>query len=161
MLFKIIIKSFALLFFLLLSCRTDGNLNDLLFSGDLKAIQKTSKETSTLTDSGKSKIPVSRSRQSVADLSGTDIAVKASVEEYIDNRGTENTLTSIGGSIDVPTEKSSKSTGATSNIGVAKLPESTKFQGDSSINDTQGPEKIWQEPAKAKGEQIKIEKREK
>lgn len=63
MLFKIIIKSFALLFFLLLSCRTDGNLNVLLSSGGSKAIQKTSKETSTLTDSGKSKIPVSKSRQ--------------------------------------------------------------------------------------------------
>lgn len=64
------------------------------------------------------------------------MAVKASVEEYIDNKGTENTLTSIGGSIDVPTEESSKSTGATSSIGVAKLQESTKSQGDSSINDT-------------------------
>lgn len=58
MLFKIIIKSFALLFFLLLSCRTDDNLKDLLSSSGSKAIQKTSKETSTLTDSGKSKIPV-------------------------------------------------------------------------------------------------------
>lgn len=79
MLFKIIIKSFALLFFILLSCRTDGNWNDLLSSSGLKAIQKTSKETSTLTDSGKSKIPVSRSRQSVTDSSGTDIAVKAAI----------------------------------------------------------------------------------
>ncbi|WP_215537613.1 hypothetical protein [Borreliella bavariensis] len=160
MLFKIIIKSFALLFFLLLSCKTDGNLNELLSSGGSKAIQKTSKETSTLTDSAKSKIPISRSRQSAADLSGTGIAVKAAVKESIDNKGTENTLTSIGGSIDVPKEESSKSTGATSDTGVVKLPESTKSQGTSSINDTQGPEKIGQEPAKAEEEQMKIEKRE-
>ncbi|WP_050581087.1 hypothetical protein [Borreliella garinii] len=141
-----------------MSCRTDGNLNYLLSSGGSKAIQKTSKETSTLTDSGKSKIPVSRSRQSIADLSGTDIAVKAAIEEYIDIKRTENTLTSIGGSIDVPTEEISKSTGATSSIGVVKLPESTKSQGDSSINDTQGPEKIGQEPAKAEEEQIQEER---
>ncbi|WP_215540037.1 hypothetical protein [Borreliella bavariensis] len=159
MLFKIIIKSFALLFFLLLSCRTDGNLNELLSSGGLKAIQKTSKETSTSTDSGKSKIPVPRSRQSAADLSGTDMAVKAAVKESIDNKGTENTLTSIGSSIDVPKEESLKSTGATSGIEVAKLSKSTKSQGTSSINDTQGPEKIGQEPAKAEEEQMKIEKR--
>ncbi|WP_215540853.1 hypothetical protein [Borreliella bavariensis] len=159
MLFKIIIKSFTLLFFLLLSCKTDGNLNELLSSGGSKARQKTSKETLTLTDSGKSKIPVSRSRQSVADLSGTDMAVKAAVKESIDTKGTENTLTSIGGSIDVPKEESSKSTGATSGIGVIKLPESTKSQGISSINDTQGQEKMGQEPAKAEEEQMKIEKR--
>ncbi|ACL34594.1 hypothetical protein [Borreliella garinii] len=59
----------------------------MLSSVGLKTIQKTSKETSTLTDSGKSKIPVSKSRQSVPDLSGTDIAVKAAIEEYIDNKG--------------------------------------------------------------------------
>ncbi|WP_187983408.1 hypothetical protein [Borreliella bavariensis] len=159
MLFKIIIKSFALLFFLLLSCRTDGNLNELLSSDGSKAIQKTSKETSTSTDSGKSKIPIPRSRQSAADLSGTDMAVKAAVKESIDNKGTENTLTSIGSSIDVPKEESSKSTGATSGIEVAKLSKSTKSQGTSSINDTQGPEKIEQEPAKAEEEQMKIEKR--
>ncbi|WP_215538894.1 hypothetical protein [Borreliella bavariensis] len=159
MLFKIIIKSFALLFFLLLSCRTDGNLNELLSSGGSKAIQKTSKETSTSTDSGKSKIPIPRSRQSAADLSGTDMAVKAAVKESIDNKGTENTLTSIGSSIDVPKEESSKSTGATSGIEVSKLSKSTKSQGISSINDTQGPEKIEQEPAKAEEEQMKIEKR--
>ncbi|WP_215539842.1 hypothetical protein [Borreliella bavariensis] len=159
MLFKIIIKSFALLFFLLLSCRTDGNLNELLSSDSSKAIQKTSKETSTSTDSGKSKILVPRSRQSAADLSGTGIAVKAAVKESIDNKGTENTLTSIDGSIDVPKEESSKSTRATIDIGVAKLPESTKSQETSSINDTQGQEKIGQEPAKAEEEQMKIEKR--
>ncbi|WP_187981457.1 hypothetical protein [Borreliella bavariensis] len=146
-------------FLFLTACRTDGNLNELLSSGG-SAIQKTSKETSTLTDSGKSKIPVSRSRKSVvADLSGTDMAVKAAVKESIDNKGTENTLTSIGGSIDVPKKEISKSTGATSDIGVVKLPESTKSQGISSINDTQGQEKIRQKPATAEEEQMKIEKR--
>ncbi|WP_187981556.1 hypothetical protein [Borreliella bavariensis] len=146
-------------FLFLTACRTDGNLNELLSSGG-SAIQKTSKETSTLTDSGKSKIPVSRSRKSVvADLSGTDMAVKAAVKESIDNKGTENTLTSIGGSIDVPKKEISKSTGATSDIGVVKLPESTKSQGTSSINDTQGQEKIRQKPATAEEEQMKIEKR--
>lgn len=101
-----------------MSCRTDSNLNNLLSSGGSKAIQKTSKKTSTLTDSEKSKIPISRSRQIAADSPGTDIAVKASVEESIDIKRTKNTLRSIGVSINVPTEESSKSTGATSSIGV-------------------------------------------
>lgn len=41
----------------------------------------------------------------------------------------------------MPTEESSKSTGATSSTGVVKLPESIKSQRTSSINDTQGQKK--------------------
>lgn len=68
-----------------LSPNQEANLSGLL-SLDNSAIQKTSKEISTLTDSGKNKISVSKSSKSVADLSETDIEVKVDVKKSVDNK---------------------------------------------------------------------------
>ncbi|WP_233781044.1 hypothetical protein [Borreliella bavariensis] len=95
---NIIASMFVFLF--LTSCNPD-------FSPNQK--EKTSKETSTLTDLEKSKIPVSRSRKSAANLSGTDIATKITVEESVNNKRIEEPLTSIGGPIDMSTEERSRS----------------------------------------------------
>ncbi|WP_418885669.1 hypothetical protein [Borreliella tanukii] len=67
-----------------------------MLSSNSSAIQKISKEISILTDSGKNKIPVSRSSKSVADLSGTDIEVKVDVKESEDNKETGDAPKSIG-----------------------------------------------------------------
>ncbi len=127
---NIIASIFVFLF--LTSCNPD-------FSPNQK--EKTSKETSTLTDLGKSKIPVSRSRKSAADLSGTDIATKITVEESVNNKRIGEPLTSIGEPIDMSTEERSRSIGSTNDIEAAELLESTKSQGTSSIKDAQSPKK--------------------
>ncbi len=147
---NIIASMFVFLF--LTSCNPD-------FSPNQK--EKTSKETSTLTDLGKSKIPVSRSRKSAADLSGTDIATKITVEESVNNKRIGEPLTSIGDPIDMSTEERSRSIGLTNDIEAAELLESTKSQGTSSIKDAQSPKKTEQELAKTEEEQRKIKQRQK
>ncbi|WP_422849829.1 hypothetical protein [Borreliella afzelii] len=146
---NIIASIFVFLF--LTSCNPD-------FSPNQK--EKTSKETSTLTDLGKSKIPVSRSRKSAADLSGTDIATKITVEESVNNKRIGEPLTSIGEPIDMSTEERSRSIGSTNDIEAAELLESTKSQGTSSIKDAQSPKKTEQELAKTEEEQRKIKQRQ-
>ncbi|WP_040353551.1 hypothetical protein [Borreliella spielmanii] len=147
--YNIIASMFVFLF--LTSCNPD-------FSPNQK--EKTSKETSTLTDLEKSKIPVSRSRKSAADLSGTDIATKINVEESVNNKRIGESLTSIDGPTDMSTEESSRSTESINDIEAAELLESTKSQGTSSIKGAQSPEKTEQELAKTEEEQRKIKKRE-
>lgn len=90
----------------MLSCITEQNLDRLLSSNS----SKTSKEKSTLKNSRKDKILVSKSRKNLADLAETDIAIKVAWEEAIDNKGTEE-LASIGGSITVSTEKTQNQLG--------------------------------------------------
>ncbi|MBB6031943.1 ribosomal protein L12E/L44/L45/RPP1/RPP2 [Borreliella spielmanii] len=147
--YNIIASMFVFLF--LTSCNPD-------FSPNQK--EKTSKETSTLTDLGKSKIPVSRSRKSAADLSGTDIATKIKVEESVNNKRIEESLSSINGPIDMSTEESSRSTESINDIEAAELLESTKSQGTSSIKGAQSPEKTEQKLAKTEEKQRQEEEKQ-
>uniref|UniRef100_UPI003B211ED0 hypothetical protein n=1 Tax=Borreliella tanukii TaxID=56146 RepID=UPI003B211ED0 len=134
-------------FLFLTACNPDFKTNqkDVKYGSNKKELNL-NQETK---DSKESKISASRSRKSIADLSRKDIAVKIDV----DNKEPGNELTSIGGSIAVPTEESSKSTRSTGGIEVTELSEPTKSQETSSIKNARGPEKIEQEPAKAEEEQ--------
>ncbi|WP_418885538.1 hypothetical protein [Borreliella tanukii] len=143
--YNIIVRMFVFLF--LTACNPDFKTNqkDVKYGSNKKELNL-NQETK---DSKESKISASRSRKSITDLSRKDIAVKIAV----DNKEPGNELTSIGGSIAVPTEESSKSTRSTGGIEVTELSEPTKSQETSSIKNARGPEKIEQEPAKAEEEQ--------
>ncbi|WP_425337266.1 hypothetical protein [Borreliella tanukii] len=143
--YNIIVRMFVFLF--LTACNPDFKTNqkDVKYGSNKKELNL-NQETK---DSKESKISASRSRKSITDLSRKDIAVKIAV----DNKEPGNELTSIGGSIAVPTEESSKSTRSTGGIEVIELSEPTKSQETSSIKNARGPEKIEQEPAKAEEEQ--------
>ncbi|WP_418906223.1 hypothetical protein QIA27_04840 (plasmid) [Borreliella tanukii] len=143
--YNIIVRMFVFLF--LTACNPDFKTNqkDVKYGSNKKELNL-NQETK---GSKESKISASRSRKSITDLSRKDIAVKIAV----DNKETGNELTSIGGSIAVPTEESSKSTRSTGGIEVTELSEPTKSQETSSIKNARGPEKIEQEPAKAEEEQ--------
>ncbi|WP_215537672.1 hypothetical protein [Borreliella bavariensis] len=142
--YNTIVSMFVFLF--LTACNPDFNINQK---------EKTSKETSTLTGSEENKILVSRSRESVADLSGSNIVVKATTKESVDNKEKGDALTSIGGSINIPIEESSKSTESIDNTEVVESLESIKSQETSSIKSIQDQEKTEQELAKTEEEQRK------